>query len=187
MRLFISALLASMLQRVPILVDQLSRTLQRALPGCAKKILGKTVYCQLFRRDQYSRVVAIVVIPPRIPLRFLMSGKNLSLEMLRAGWATTYEQAGAEYGEWGKDVFLRLEAEAKAARRGMWKHGVDAETPAQYKRRHANAGSLEEAETARPKTKQRRRTSGYWKFPRVLPIRPTQSCPLDVTQPKAKQ
>lgn len=24
-------------------------------------------------------------------------------------------QAGAEYGEWGKDVFLRLEAEAKYA------------------------------------------------------------------------
>ena len=33
--------------------------------------------------------------------------------MLRAGWATTYEQAGAEYGKWGKDEFLRIEAEAK--------------------------------------------------------------------------
>jgi hypothetical protein len=33
--------------------------------------------------------------------------------MLKAGWVTTYEQAGAEYGEWGKDEFLRIEAEAK--------------------------------------------------------------------------
>jgi hypothetical protein len=62
-----------------------------------------------------------------------VSGKNLSLEMLRAGWVTTYEQvcltpgyqvsvtiyhhsqAGAEYGILGKDGFLRIEAEAKYA------------------------------------------------------------------------
>jgi hypothetical protein len=33
--------------------------------------------------------------------------------MLKAGWVTTYEQAGAEYGKWGKNDFLRVEAEAK--------------------------------------------------------------------------
>jgi endonuclease YncB( thermonuclease family) len=44
---------------------------------------------------------------------FIASGKNLSLEMLKAGWVTTYEQAGAEYGKWGKNDFLRIEAEAK--------------------------------------------------------------------------
>ena len=33
--------------------------------------------------------------------------------MLAAGWATTYEQAGAEYGRWGKDAFLRAESIAK--------------------------------------------------------------------------
>jgi endonuclease YncB( thermonuclease family) len=43
----------------------------------------------------------------------LASGKNLSLEMLKAGWVTTYEQSGAEYGERGKGEFLRFEAEAK--------------------------------------------------------------------------
>jgi endonuclease YncB( thermonuclease family) len=45
----------------------------------------------------------------------IVSGKNLSLEMLKAGWVTTYEQAGAEYGDRGKDEFLRVEAEAKYA------------------------------------------------------------------------
>jgi len=71
--------------------------------------------------------------------------KNLSLEMLRAGWATTYEQAGAEYGDidgkgkGGKDEFLRVEARAKAARRGMWATGVTLETPAEYKKRHTKA------------------------------------------------
>jgi len=59
--------------------------------------------------------------------------------MLKAGWVTTYEQAGAEYGQWGKDEFLRIEAEAKAAQRGMWKFGVSSETPAEYKRRYAKS------------------------------------------------
>jgi len=33
--------------------------------------------------------------------------------MLAAGWATTYEQTGADYGRWGKDAFLRIESNAK--------------------------------------------------------------------------
>ena len=33
--------------------------------------------------------------------------------MLRAGWVEVYEQAGAEYGKWGKDEFLRAQAEAQ--------------------------------------------------------------------------
>ncbi|GLB44574.1 putative to staphylococcal nuclease [Lyophyllum shimeji] len=115
-------------------------------------ILGKVVYCQLLRRDQYSRIVAHVTLAPRIFPGAFATGKVLSLEMLRAGWVTTYEQAGAEHGKWGKDEFLRVEAEAKAAHRGMWKHGVGAESPAEYKRRHATAASLEEAEAARPRT-----------------------------------
>jgi hypothetical protein len=34
--------------------------------------------------------------------------------MIKSGWATTYTQTGAEYGDWGKEEFLRLEAEAKS-------------------------------------------------------------------------
>ncbi|KAH7912076.1 SNase-domain-containing protein [Hygrophoropsis aurantiaca] len=100
------------------------------------QIEGKTVYCQLLRRDQYSRIVALVTRRPRLLPGFLVPGKILSLEMLRAGWATTYEQAGAEYGPVGKDEFLKVEATAKAARRGMWTSGTSAETPAEYKRRY---------------------------------------------------
>lgn len=55
----------------------------------------------------------MVELPPRILPGSLVHGKCLSLEMLKAGWATIYEQAGAEYGKWGKDEFLRIEAEAK--------------------------------------------------------------------------
>ncbi len=43
----------------------------------------------------------------------MAKGKCLPIEMLRAGWVVTYEQAGAEYGKWSKDEFLRLQAEAQ--------------------------------------------------------------------------
>lgn len=33
--------------------------------------------------------------------------------MIRAGWATTYLQSGAEYGQFGKERFLAMEAQAK--------------------------------------------------------------------------
>jgi len=33
--------------------------------------------------------------------------------MLSAGLATTYEQSGAEYGPWGKDVFIKYEEAAR--------------------------------------------------------------------------
>lgn len=37
----------------------------------------------------------------------------------------------------------------RAARRGMWVAGIDGETPAEYKRRHASAASPEAAEVTR--------------------------------------
>lgn len=40
--------------------------------------------------------------------------------MLQQGWAEVYEQAGAEYGKWGKDHFVAIEKEAKNAGRGVW-------------------------------------------------------------------
>ncbi|KAJ6577334.1 hypothetical protein B0H19DRAFT_1119223 [Mycena capillaripes] len=114
---------------------------EEALAWLRQEILGKTVYCQLLRRDQYSRIVSIVTLPPRFLPGSWTSGKSLSLEMLKAGWVTTYEQAGAEYGKWGKEEFIRVENEAKAARRGMWANGTTAESPSEYKRRHAQAES----------------------------------------------
>lgn len=35
------------------------------------------------------------------------------MEMLKAGWAITYEQGGAEYYPYTKDNFLKVEATAK--------------------------------------------------------------------------
>lgn len=43
----------------------------------------------------------------------------------------------------------------------MWKDGVNAETPAEYKRRHALAPTLEEAEAAKPTTKKKKPPQGW--------------------------
>ncbi|KAG2133784.1 SNase-domain-containing protein [Suillus bovinus] len=117
-----------------------------ALAWLKNMIEGKIVYCQLVRRDQYFRIVSVVTLAPSLLPGWLITGRSLALEMIRAGTGLTYVQAGAEYGKYGKDEFLRVEAESRAARRGMWKHGTVGETPAQYKRRHAQGGTEVEAQ-----------------------------------------
>ncbi|KAJ7454825.1 SNase-domain-containing protein [Mycena latifolia] len=126
---------------------------EESLAWLRQEILGKTVYCQLLRRDQYARIVSIVTLSPRILPGSWTWGKSLSLEMLRAGWVTTYQQAGAEYGKWGLDEFLRVENEAKAARRGMWVNGTTAESPSEYKRRHAQANDSGEVKVVDTRAK----------------------------------
>jgi endonuclease YncB( thermonuclease family) len=101
-----------------------------ALAWLKSKIEGRTLWCELIRRDQYSRIVChedlrrrmvltsmLQVGHPFFPPRFLpgklFTGRPLALDMLRAGHATVYEQAHAEYGKWGKDALLKVEAEAK--------------------------------------------------------------------------
>ncbi|KAL0952816.1 hypothetical protein HGRIS_007041 [Hohenbuehelia grisea] len=109
---------------------------EEALQWLRDRVSGRPVYCQLLRRDQYSRIVAVVKVPSRFGIR---KGSNLSLEMLRSGWVTIYEQSNAEYGPEGKEAFLAAEAEAKNARRGIWQAKSKLETPAEYKRKHAQA------------------------------------------------
>jgi len=135
---------------------------EESLAWLKNQVDNKTVYCQLLRRDQYKRIVSFVHLKPRLLPGFLVTGKSLSLEMLRAGWAETYEQAGAEYGRWGKAEFLRLQAEAQAARRGKWKYGLGAESPAEYKRRYAAAdGGSGRTDVAEPEKQDKPRKLGW--------------------------
>jgi len=136
---------------------------EEALAWLKGRVEGKTVYCQLISRDQYSRVVAVPMLPPRILPAFLTPrfGRCLSLEMLRDGWAVTYEQAGAVYGKWGKEHFVELETKAKAARRGQWASGAPSESPAAYKRRYATAQTAKsESEPAANVVQDREKAAG---------------------------
>jgi hypothetical protein len=49
------------------------------------------------------------MLPTWIPFRY----RNVSIEMLKAGWATIYEQAHAQYGPLGKGFYLDVEKQAK--------------------------------------------------------------------------
>ncbi|KAJ8090430.1 putative endonuclease lcl3 [Marasmius tenuissimus] len=138
-----------------------------SLAWLRNRITGKTLYCQLLQRDQYSRVVSNVVVKRSFAPGSLLAN-SLAIEMLRAGWATVYEQARAQYGPEGKEEFLRVEQEAKNARRGMWQKGLTGETPAEYKRRYAQLESgkataaAEATPSSEPETR-RGRFSRMWR------------------------
>ena len=57
--------------------------------------------------------ISMVYLPPPFLPSFLFRGECIPLTMLRAGKCEVYEGKYAEYGEIGKDEFLRVQAEAQ--------------------------------------------------------------------------
>jgi micrococcal nuclease len=94
-------------------------------------VLGRRVRILPLARDQYGRTVAEAKV-------WTWSGrKNVSMEMLRNGWAVVYEaKTGAEFN--GKESEYRaLEMTAKKKKVGIFRHGTSKlETPAEYKRKY---------------------------------------------------
>lgn len=85
-----------------------------ALAWLSDYILGRRVRAKIYKRDQYDRIVATVFVR-----RFFLR-KDVGLEMLKKGLATTYEaKSGAEFG--GLEAkYKAAEAKAKAKKLGMW-------------------------------------------------------------------
>ncbi|KAK4212973.1 nuclease domain-protein [Rhypophila decipiens] len=81
-------------------------------------VLGKRVRAHIYRKDQYDRVVATVYVR-KAPF-FLK--KDVGLEMLKRGLATTYEaKTGAEFGgDKTKEKYLATEAAARKRGKGLW-------------------------------------------------------------------
>ena len=76
-------------------------------------LLHRNVRAYIYKRDQYDRIVATVFVR-----RWLVLRKNVGLEMVRQGLATTYEaKSGAEYGGL-KVLYQKTEAKAKRKRIG---------------------------------------------------------------------
>src|SRR5262249_3053400 len=67
---------------------------------------GKVVRVEPTDRDQYGRIVADMILP---------DGRNLNLELVRAGLAWWYRRYAPRDG-----VLEQLEVEARAGRRGLW-------------------------------------------------------------------
>ena len=85
---------------------------------------------KVYRRDQYDRIVGTVYVR-----RFLIR-RDVGLEMLKSGLATTYEaRTGAEFGGL-EEKYKEAEAQAKANKCGMWGGKPEHfESPREYKTR----------------------------------------------------
>lgn len=117
---------------------------KEALEMLTDLIHKRRVRAQIYRRDQYDRVVAQVYV------RKWFLKKDVGLEMLKAGLATVYEaKSGAEFGL-SEEKYRAAEEQAKERRVGMWTKpgfiqrlaGAKAkapESPREYKTRHTAA------------------------------------------------
>lgn len=93
-----------------------------ALAWLESYILGRRVRAHIYRRDQYERVVATVYVRKPLFFGLLRRRRDVGLEMLREGLATTYEgKIGAEFGgEKMERRYRDAEEEARRRGRGMW-------------------------------------------------------------------
>lgn len=101
-----------------------------SLTWLSNYLLGRRVRAKIYKRDQYDRIVATVFV------RRFLRRRDVGLEMLKMGLATTYEaKTGAEYGGL-EEEYKAAEAIAKAQKRGIWggKPGRF-ESPRDYKAR----------------------------------------------------
>ncbi|KAJ1907734.1 putative endonuclease lcl3, partial [Tieghemiomyces parasiticus] len=72
--------------------------------------------------------------------RWLFFKRNVSLMMVKAGYATIYQQSGAEYGGILEQL-KRAEQRAKAKGIGMWSQNMRKyKSPAEHKRKHLQGG-----------------------------------------------
>ncbi|KAF9174305.1 putative endonuclease lcl3 [Mortierella sp. AD011] len=88
---------------------------QESLQWLRGELLGKTVLVKPYSKDRYDRVVSMAWYPGLMPF----FKKNVSVEMLKMGYAQIYRQSGAEYGGMLSKL-ENLEAQAKRHKTGIW-------------------------------------------------------------------
>ncbi|KAI8915864.1 hypothetical protein EDD86DRAFT_197061 [Gorgonomyces haynaldii] len=98
-----------------------------ALHWLRQYLLDHKVRVQLLDIDRYGRVVG------QVTVRKGLFKRHVGLEMIKAGFADVYDQAGAQYGDQEQQLRNALQ-EAKRKKKGMWKDDK-IELPSEYKRR----------------------------------------------------
>jgi endonuclease YncB( thermonuclease family) len=76
----------------------------------SEMIFGKDVSVSYQKTDQYGRLVG----------KILLDGKDINLEQVKAGMAWHYKFYEDEQTPEDRELYARAEAEARAARRGLW-------------------------------------------------------------------
>lgn len=90
----------------------------------ARLVEGKTIICEMKDLDRYQRAVCIVMV----------NGKNVNLEMVRAGYAWAYTKyLDRPYAS----EYIGIEEEARQARKGLWKES-NPTPPWEFRKVHRN-------------------------------------------------
>jgi micrococcal nuclease len=90
----------------------------------ASLVLNKTVDVKSYGADRNGRALGEV---------FLLNGKNVNIEMIKAGLAEVYRGKPASGLDMGP--YYKAEEEAKAAKLGMWVLGDQYVSPREWRRR----------------------------------------------------
>jgi endonuclease YncB( thermonuclease family) len=100
-------------------------------------VFGKVVSVQGKETDRYGRLVGVLI----------LDGKDINLEQLKAGQAWYYRQYESDVEPARRSVYAAAEAEARQARRGLWR---DAAPEAPWEFRARQRGEQEPNPTAKP-------------------------------------
>ena len=95
---------------------------QAATKYLAGLVLNKTVEIKEHGQDRYGRVLGVV----------LLDGKNVNLEMVKAGYAEVYR--GAPAAGFDSAPYWKAEEEARTAKKGMWTQGMKYVSPREWRK-----------------------------------------------------
>ena len=95
---------------------------QAATKHLAGLVLNKTVEVKEYGHDRYGRTLGVV----------LLSGKNVNLEMVKAGYAEVYR--GTPASGFDTAPYWKAEEEATAAKKGVWAQGDKYLSPREWRK-----------------------------------------------------
>ena len=95
---------------------------QAATKYLAGLVLNKTVEIKEYGLDRYGRTLGVVFV----------AGKNVNLEMVKAGYAEVYR--GSPAAGFDNAPYWKAEEEARAAKKGIWAQGDKYVNPREWRR-----------------------------------------------------
>jgi endonuclease YncB( thermonuclease family) len=95
---------------------------QQATKYLANLVLNKSVEIKEYGHDRYGRVLAVVT----------LGGKNINLEMVKAGFAEVYR--GEHAKGFDPAPYVEAEKDARSAKKGMWVQGAKYVSPRDWRR-----------------------------------------------------
>jgi len=95
---------------------------QAATKYLAGLVLNQTVEIEEYGQDRYGRTLGVV----------FLDGKNVNLEMVKAGYAEVYR--GTPAAGFDSAPYWKAEEEARAAKKGMWAQGDKYVSPREWRK-----------------------------------------------------